>query len=148
MANLQQDLLRASAIARLEKLTCALRAEGVAHRWERREREWFLSCLLPFSDQTSTESRLVPGSDAGTLDAGALFQEIVHQHSEPDRSALATELKGLAELYERLVAVEVLLRQEDVQRALRLAELAGRLLLSSVPSHPSAAAGAMAFARA
>ena len=149
MANLQRDLLRASAVARLEKLTHALRSEGAAHKWEEREREWFLSCLLPFSDHASTESRLTPGPDVGALEADALFQEIVHQHShpEPDRAAVSAEFKGFAELYERLLAETIELRHEDVDRALRIAELAGELMLSSVPSHPTGSRGPGSIAR-
>lgn len=137
MLNLQQDLARASSVARLDRLITALGSDGPAFRWEAGESEWLLAFLTPFAQHDATTAmRLSAGAETSPLDGASVLEAFLVSHLDSDPAAITAEIEGFAKLYSRLYTHESL-DQSDVARAISVASLARSLLLSDVPTAPA-----------
>jgi hypothetical protein len=138
MANLHQELMRASSVARLEKLMSDLDASGTSYVWDAQQKRFFLSLLLPFSDQMSASSvRLSSGTETVLVDGMDVLNALVAEESEKGDEAVIKELEGLSQLYSRLSVEGRNLSDDDVRRAQRLAMLVRRILLCELPTAPA-----------
>lgn len=130
---LQDDLARASTVARLEKIITNLQQQGIASDWEPKQKEWFLGLLLPFSETPASSFRLCPAeSEPAAVDHTVVLEELLARM--PDLEALKGELNGLVHLYKSLAAATPALTTEDADRALRLARAVRSRLLATFPT--------------
>jgi hypothetical protein len=133
MMRLQEDLERASTIARLEKFIANLQQRGVDLEWEPKQREWFLGFLFPFSQTQASSVRLCPDeSDSMVVENTVVLEELLAEST--DTETLERELEGYVGLYERLAASSPDLTAEDADRALRVARAVRSRLLATFPT--------------
>jgi hypothetical protein len=139
MSDLQDSLIRAGSVARLDSLISSLETQGTSFVWEEAERDWFCSLLLPFSPEPHMTSRLAGRPDAAALDPSAIIAELLSaDHDSPEELAhVGQELTGLAQLFSRLCSDKPTLDSSDLERALRVAITARRSLLSDAPRSAS-----------
>jgi len=134
MEHLQEDLMRASSVARLERIIADLESQGALTAWDPTQRKWFLSFLLPFSQMQGSASRLSAiGRESAAIDTAPVLDELLGPHFS-DPSSLAREIDGFVHLYSQLVNETPTLTDDDARRALRLAHAVRSRLLSAVPA--------------
>lgn len=141
MVHLQEDLMRASTVARLERIIADLEDRGALAAWDPTQRKWFLSFLLPFSQMQGSASRLSAiGRDSAAIDTAPVLDELLGPQVL-DPGSLAREIDGFVHLYSQLANETPTLTDDDARRALRLANAVRSRLLASVPT-PSTFKGA------
>lgn len=126
MANLEQDLARASTLARLDRIIDALRRTGRVETWSADERRWFASLLLPFGGDVARCRRL--SSVERTNSAPSMLLATVVQDLIAE-AASADELRAILELCVELYNPDHVFGGEDDRRVLQLADAVRRCLL-------------------
>lgn len=135
MRNLQDGLIRASTVARLESLIACLENQGTDFTWDLSERDWFRSLLFPFSAEPDAAFRLADTLGAAAMDAAEIMSELISADEAISVEKLQQEFDGFARLYVNLGAERPQLDDADLQRALRVAVIARHRLLGDIPRH-------------
>jgi len=124
MANIQDQLIRASAVARLERIVGALLERVAVPVGERR---WFAEQLSPFHDATAGgPARIVPSSGGVSRPTSSAILDLIREdlRGAPDMAQLQNYIVDLAKLRGALLS-EAALSKEEEERTLDLAPRRG-----------------------
>lgn len=103
MGNLQEQLIRANAIARLGRIVDALEHRQPLSSDERR---WFAELLYAVASNEAGSARLVASSAVSRAEGSALLAILREEIAKRDVSALEAYVRQLANIRNRLLVVE------------------------------------------
>jgi hypothetical protein len=133
--DIQEQLIRASAVARLGRIVQELERRKLIAAEERR---WFAELLHPLAPNDSGSARLVSSSAVSRAEGGAMLeilQEYLLEHQDTDD--LHKYIHLLGRLRSRLLAEDASLEEELVTPALEVARrLRSHFLGFETPTNP------------
>jgi hypothetical protein len=139
MSEIQDSLLKANRVARIESLLHGLRGSG--HDIAPGDRTWLVELLYPFAQHENTDLRLTPSAERATQDHGLLLETLLSDYGHPkaDRAALRTEIEAIVKLLTTLADPSQPLDAENRDTLTNIAtKLRSRLLSSEqIPARPT-----------
>lgn len=136
MPEIQEQLIRASAVARLEEIIRELPNARTTDELEPGVRAWFVELLHPLSSTAGGASRLTTSTEVSRVEGSAVL-EILSREFAADRP-LAEKLFGdIVSLLSRLVEPSAVLGVETRASALDVAKRLRRYFLGQDTLSPS-----------
>lgn len=129
MADLQQELQRASALAQLDDVIDRSERREL-DQWPANDRLWFLSLLKPFARDRANECRLTPRATYATPNyVKHVVLELVVREADGDQQRLSEKVRELGQLYCKLGGKAPSFDESDTAAVLKIATLLRRRLL-------------------
>jgi hypothetical protein len=136
MPEIQEQLIRASAVARLEEIIRELRNARTTDELEPGARAWFVELLHPLSSTAGGVSRLTTSTEVSRVEGSAVL-EILSREFAANRPFAEKLFVDIVSLLSRLVEPNAVLAVETRESGLDVARRLRRYFLGQDTLSPS-----------